>query len=301
MKYYFFFLCILLTTTIIGVEVNMVLVPIVEKYEMLTSSEQKIADYIISNPLEAIELTAEKLAEKSNTSPATVVRFAKKIGYDSLNEMKIGLARNLHSTQYLEKDMIVKPNDSESDCAQKLLAQITDVCKATINNLDYVKFEKAIKELDEADSIFLFGTGSSGNIALDIRQKLTRIKKRVFYMQDNQINMFSTLSIRKKDVVLCFSFSGNTKIIETSVKAAKEQGAFVIVVTGNTKSPIGKLADICILSPAIERKLRIGAVSSRYAQQYIADLIFLCLIARHYEEAEQLTLRANQLLNNSMS
>ena len=120
-------------------------------------------------------------------------------------------------------------------------------------------------------------------------------------MQDNQINMFSTLSIRKKDVVLCFSFSGNTKIIETSVKAAKEQGAFIIVVTGNTKSPIGKLADICILSPAIERKLRIGAVSSRYAQQYIADLIFLCLIARHYEEAEQLTLRANQLLNNSMS
>ena len=110
-------------------------------------------------------------------------------------------------------------------------------------------------------------------------------------------NLLSTITITKDDVVVAFSFSGTTDVVAASVKAAKRQGASVIAITGNPDSIIGRCADFCLRTPAIERKVRIGAVSSRYSQQFICDLIFLCLISKHYEEAEELTLKASNLLS----
>ena len=129
------------------------------------------------------------------------------------------------------------------------------------------------------------------------RLKLLRINKRAFFLQDSQINLLSTITITKDDVVVAFSFSGTTDVVVASVKAAKRQGASVIAITGNPDSIIGRCADFCLRTPAIERKVRIGAVSSRYSQQFICDLIFLCLISKHYEEAEELTLKASNLLS----
>lgn len=122
-------------------------------------------------------------------------------------------------------------------------------------------------------------------------------KQRAFFLQDSQINLLSTITITKDDVVVAFSFSGTTDVVAASVKAAKRQGASVIAITGNPDSIIGRCADFCLRTPAIERKVRIGAVSSRYSQQFICDLIFLCLISKHYEEAEELTLKASNLLS----
>lgn len=279
-------------------EIHMILVPIVEKYNHLTSTEQKIADYILNNPEQALEKTASELAELSGTSPATVIRFSKKIGFIGLPDMKIGLAKYFHNNQFFEKDMIVKSNDSYQDCASKLLAQINEVCKTTAESIDYAKLEKVIHMIDSAKTIYLFGVGSSGTVALDLQQKLIRLNKKTFFIQDNQINLLSAITINSKDVVICFSFSGETKVILTSVKAAKEQGAYVVSILGTTKSSIGHISDISLLTPAVERKMRIGAVSSRYSQQYISDLIFLCLVSRHYTEAEELTLKANRLITS---
>lgn len=277
----------------------MILVPIVEKYDSLSSQEQKIADYIMANPQDAINKTASLLSEATGTSPATVVRFARKIGFDSFTEMRIGLASFFNDKRFFETDMIVRKNDSVHDCSQKLLSQINDVIETTARSVNYVQMEKTVKILDEAKAIYLLAMGSSGCVALDLQQKLIRLRKKVFYLQDSEVNLLSTMTIRKHDAVLCFSFSGATEIVKASVEEAKRNGATIIVVTGNTKSPIAKLADICILSPARERKIRIGAVSSKYSQQFISDLLFMCLISKHYEEAEELTMNANQLLMKS--
>lgn len=278
----------------------MILVPIVEKYSSFTKTEQKIADYILNNPEQTLEKTANELAELSGASPAAIVRFSRKIGYMSFSDMKVGLAKYFHNnSQVFEKDMIINAKDSFENCASKLAAQINDVAKSTAGSIDYAELAKVIQIIDSASAVYLFGTGSSATVAMDLQQKLIRLNKKAFFLQDSQIGLLSTITISKNDAVICFSFSGATKIVAASAQAARTQGAFVIGITGNTNSPIAKLSDICLLTPAIERKIRIGAVSSRYSQHFICDLIFLCLISRHFEEAERLTLKANSLIANA--
>ncbi|MBD5456364.1 MAG: MurR/RpiR family transcriptional regulator [Lachnospiraceae bacterium] len=276
----------------------MILVPIVERYSTFTEKEQQIADYILNNPEQALTKTASELAVLTSTSPAAIVRFSRKIGFDSFPSMKVGLAKYFNNNQYFERDMIINADDSYENCANKLLAQITDVCTTTANHIDYAILAQVVHMIDHAGCIYLLGVGSSANVAQDMQQKLLRINKKAFFLPDSQINLLSTITISREDVVLAFSFSGTTNVITVSAQAAKKQGAFLVAITGNPDSPVGRTADICLSTPAIERKTRIGAVSSRYSQQYICDLLFLCLVSKHYDEAEELTMYASNLLSH---
>ena len=49
-------------------------------YDSLYDAEKKVADYLISHPSEAIEMSVSELASHCDASQATIIRFCKKIG-----------------------------------------------------------------------------------------------------------------------------------------------------------------------------------------------------------------------------
>ena len=55
-------------------------------YEGLTSTEKKIADYILNNVEDIVGKSAADLAEVTDTSPATIFRFCKTIGLQNPRE-----------------------------------------------------------------------------------------------------------------------------------------------------------------------------------------------------------------------
>ncbi len=184
----------------------MILVPIIEKYSSFTKGEQQIADYILNNPEEALSKTASELASASHTSSAAIVRFSRKIGYDGYSDMKVGLAKYFSDRQHFEKDMIIQANDSYENCANKLITQIVAGMQLNCkNHIDYRVLSRVIAAINQASCVYLLGIGSSANVALDLQQKLLRINKRAFFLQDSQINLLSTITITKDDVVVAFS------------------------------------------------------------------------------------------------
>ncbi len=48
-------------------------------YDSLYDAEKKVADYLISHPSEAIEMSVSELASHCDASQATIIRFCKKI------------------------------------------------------------------------------------------------------------------------------------------------------------------------------------------------------------------------------
>ena len=51
-------------------------------YDEFSKTEKKIADFLMQNPDCILPLFITELAEKCGTSEATVVRFAKRLGFD---------------------------------------------------------------------------------------------------------------------------------------------------------------------------------------------------------------------------
>ena len=61
-------------------------------YDSLYDAEKKVADYLISHPSEAIEMSVSELASHCDASQATIIRFCKKIGCKGFHQLKIKLA-----------------------------------------------------------------------------------------------------------------------------------------------------------------------------------------------------------------
>lgn len=58
-----------------------------------TPAQERIAEYLLDHTLEAALLTATELAQRMDVDPATVVRFAQKLGYQGYLELKADLSR----------------------------------------------------------------------------------------------------------------------------------------------------------------------------------------------------------------
>ena len=49
-------------------------------YDSFSKAEKKIADFLMENPTQILPLYITELAEKTGTSEATAVRFARRLG-----------------------------------------------------------------------------------------------------------------------------------------------------------------------------------------------------------------------------
>ena len=89
-----------------------VLSQIRKRFEYMTPVEQRIANFMLDNPTKVINMPVKDIARNSDTSDAAIVRFSKRIGLAGIKELKVELAKELHT---LEKENISRVIDLEQD------------------------------------------------------------------------------------------------------------------------------------------------------------------------------------------
>jgi DNA-binding MurR/RpiR family transcriptional regulator len=257
-----------------------------ELYQELTSTEQKIADYIMEQDVNVSILSAAELAALVKTSPPSIVRFAKKLGYAGYQEMKIGLAKDAvrQDTQQDKVYEAVTIHDSTKDVIYKIGKENMNAIEETISILDEETMTKAISAMIQAHNINIFGVGASGLVGLDLQYKLMRINKRASMYMDSHTQLSSAIHLGKGDVAVGISHSGKTLETYKSMEAAKKRGATTISITKYGKSPLGDLADINLYTASVEKSLRTGAIASRIAQLTIIDILFIGIARNNYNE-----------------
>lgn len=81
------------------------------------------------------------------------------------------------------------------------------------------------------------------------------------------------------------SFSGETPEVSNVLSLAKNRGVKTISLTKYGQSTVSSLADICLYtSYSHEAPFRSAATSSRLAQLYVIDVLFLSIAAQQYDQ-----------------
>src|SRR5688572_30509051 len=57
-----------------------------------TGALQRVAEQVLADPAAASRATIVELAERSGTSPATVTRFCRALGFDGYADLRLGIA-----------------------------------------------------------------------------------------------------------------------------------------------------------------------------------------------------------------
>ncbi|MCD2137328.1 MurR/RpiR family transcriptional regulator [Salinicoccus halitifaciens] len=252
-----------------------VLSQINKRQEYMTPVEQRIANFILENPRKIINMPVKDIAFNSNTSDAAIVRFAKRVGLAGIKELKVELAKELHT---LEKEKISRVIDLEADNHRDIFDKVfKNTIQALYNTEKIVSrdvMEEAAHLILKADNTFIFGVGDSANVGHDIEQKLHRVNVNAFFTADKYLCLTRLSNARENDVLFVITLSGKTAEVIEVVKKAKALGIKIVILTQNHASIAKRHSDLAIEITEEETNIQYMNMTSRIAQLVICDVLF---------------------------
>lgn len=111
------------------------------------NQKKKIAEYVFKSSKDIISDSAQEIAIKTSTSPASVIRFTKKVGYNSLNEFKFALVAEEYTKENTEFDYIINSNDNIDLIINKLGNKVIDTINDTKELVDDEKLLEAVEAI----------------------------------------------------------------------------------------------------------------------------------------------------------
>ncbi|MCX5524875.1 MurR/RpiR family transcriptional regulator [Streptomyces bobili] len=255
----------------------------------MTRSMQRVAETVAGDPAGCAALTVTRLAERTGTSEATVVRTARLLGYGGYRDLRLalaGLAAQQQSGRAPAITTDIAVDDPIADVVAKLAHDERQTLADTAAGLDTVQLGAAVAALAGARRTDVYGVGASGLVAQDLVQKLLRIGLMAHAHSDPHLAVTNAVQLRAGDVAIAITHSGSTRDVIEPLRVAFERGATTVAVTGRPGGAVAQYADhVLTTSTARESELRPAAMSSRTGQLLVVDCLFVGVAQRTYDTA----------------
>jgi len=209
----------------------------------LPTQQRQICTYILQNHQQASFYTVEELADASKTSPATVVRTVKRIGYDSykrlLEDLQKVLMKNNNAVWWeIEQIWTQEGGTVDSEPALSWIAR-DDIegIKSTLTPQLMDSFDSAVDLMEKARNIGVFGMRSSKYVAGFLHFMLNQLFSNVHTLAcSGEDTIFDELlNFGKEDLIIAVSLGGPHFVIRTHdiIAYAKENDIPTLLITND--------------------------------------------------------------------
>ena len=135
-----------------------------QSYSVLNETNRKIADFILHNLEKATFLPLKEISKELGVSDASLIRFAKKIGFKGFQELRENLIEYIRYIIYpTSKKSIIKEKDRPY--IKTVVNKDIEYIKKTMNNFSPEEFEALVEMIASARRIFCMGWGYSSFLA----------------------------------------------------------------------------------------------------------------------------------------
>ncbi len=254
-----------------------------DNYKQLTKSEKRIANYLRKNQEEFAFLAAGEIADRLGLSEATLVRFARTLGFSSYPAMRTVLQeafrhRVTHSARLRSR---LDDLREAGDIFDRLVVSEIDYLTQSLDTIDRKSLELAVQMIRARKRIFVFGVGPSVSLVSLMEIRLGRFGWQVIPLTTAGREMLEPLLLMTDQdllfVICFFDISGALQII---LDYANETKCPVIMLTDTLGSIIGDKADVVLSAKR-------GPVSEFHSLVVPMTIINSLLLAVAQEERTQ--------------
>ncbi|RPJ27167.1 MAG: MurR/RpiR family transcriptional regulator [Chloroflexi bacterium] len=220
-----------------------------ENYKNLTKSEKQIADYLRKNQEESAFLSAGELAEQLELSEATLVRFARSLGFDSYPAMREVLQENFrrrvtHSTRLRSRLSELRET---GDIFERLVASEIDYMTQSLESVNRDALHQAVDLIKNRKRIFIFGVGPSVPLVELMKIRLERFGRQVIPLTTAGREFLEPLlSMTENNLLVVICFFDVSPALQLVLDYAREVHCPVIMLTDTLGSIIGESADVVL-------------------------------------------------------
>jgi DNA-binding MurR/RpiR family transcriptional regulator len=222
---------------------------IADRYDYLTKSEKQIADFIRKNQEEAAFLSAGEIALQLGLSEATMVRFARNLGFNSYPSMRQVLQdafrqRVTHSARLRSR---LDELRAGGDIFEKVTVSEIDYLTQALQTIDREALQKTVAYIIEREKIFVFGPGPSMSLVDLLNLRLTRFGKQVIPLtMTGREALEPLLLMTNRDLLFAIGFFDVNPTLQIVLDSANERKCPVVLLTDTLGSFIGHKADVIL-------------------------------------------------------
>ncbi|MGX7077819.1 MurR/RpiR family transcriptional regulator [Globicatella sanguinis] len=251
-----------------------------------SQTERSIIDYVLKNPLKVGDMSIHHLAEATFSSPTSIIRLCKKIGYDGYKSFSKELLyeQAVRENVFELDNQVFNQNDNSSELIQSVILNNLSILRELTFLISDSLIDQCVSVIEKADKIVFFGIGASLIVAKDAQMKFARINKMVHVSEDWHTQLLMARNMNANDLAFSISYSGETDEVIKCAQEAKNLGATIITMTKEGNSRLSQLSTYPLFVPNSEIGMRSAAMSSRIAQMTLIDVIFSSYLHNIYDE-----------------
>ena len=257
-----------------------------EMLPKLSPKEGQVAKFVLARPAEVVNMTIEQIAAQSHTSASAVVRLCKSMGYSGYKELCRMLSSDLAVSSNSISYESIHPGDSTDVIMKNICYSNMKAIENTMNVMDYEALDQAVQLLCKARRIDFYGVGNSALVALDAHNKFLRASMNCTASADYHVQLISACSLKKGDVAVMISYSGETYDMVRLASLVKKTGCKIITITTYAKNTLARFADVTLYTVSAETMIRSGAISSRIAQLTVIDALYTAVCSNMYDKVK---------------
>ncbi len=215
--------------------------------DRLTRSERQLASILMQDyPMAGLQ-SITRLAAAANVSTPTVIRMARKLGFEGFPALQEALREEL--AERIKKPISKRPAWSAGEGARHLLSRfaeaVSENMRHTLERIDTATFDAVARLLADTDrQLHVVGGRITRSNADYLFNHLQIIRPRVTQM-GNSPNVWPQylLDMDERAVLVVFDIRRYESDLERLARLAGERGAKVVLFTDQWGSPIGRFAD----------------------------------------------------------
>lgn len=227
----------------------------IAQYE-LTKSQIRIADYVAKNQKRILGMTAKELGKETGVSDATIIRFARTIGFEGYTDLQEQVEKELRENRekigkhslHDRYVMQFEKYNGEKGAAGDVIRLMGMNLETSIRQNSEEVYRRVSEKILAADHKVVIGLRGGKGPAVQFSRLLgiiTTEAKAVIY--DDQESVSSLADLGGNDIVVYLNFPRYYKMDEKIGGILAEQGVPIVLVTDSMASPIAKYAGEILL------------------------------------------------------
>lgn len=197
--------------------------------EHLSDNDYHIIDYIDHHTDAVKDMTITELSGHCNISKSSILRLTKKLGFSGFSEFKF----------YLREAQA----DNQKTTAGNVFQSSEQDIKRTVQLFENQAKEKIYERIDQADTIYAYGSGWGQQNALqELNRYLISMGKHIFLIPSLKELQVSARHMTPSDLVIFVSLSGDLAEITSDLKKISHSGVPTLSITSFKNNHLAELS-----------------------------------------------------------
>ena len=229
---------------------------VVETYAgVLTVSERRLVETILSSPSEAALLSAADLAARAGAHQATAVRLAQKLGYRGYPELRARLQADLLRPEPAER-LKRRLERSQPGVLAALVESEVEALQGLLTHVSQGDLERAADLLGGAERVFLFAQGNAAILAELLERRLRRAGRRTVRLSGSGRDVAEGLvTLTPQDLVVAFAFHREPAGLVPLLEVAHGVGAASVLISDPFGSTVRPPPTLVLAAPRGEQEV----------------------------------------------